>query len=288
MTAVMGTRAARVRVAQRVSGVAPGGAGRIGLALLAAVVLAVVVGPWLVPHDPDALDRTAVLVAPGAEHLLGTDHLGRDQLARLLVGGRNSLLAVAAVLALGLAVGMVVGVVSGVLGGVVDTVLMRVVDVFLALPAMVLTLALLGVLGPGFGTMIIALTAGTWPGYARMARSYVMTGRDRPDVLAARLAGVGWLRAARRHLVPAAFGQLLVLVSLDVGYMVTSIAGLSFLGLGVQPPAAEWGAMLSNARLYLGQAPWLLLGPGVAIVLTVLAANLVGESLAGAHGDGDR
>lgn len=251
---------------------------RTGLVLLGVLVVAVYAGPLLVPYDPEALNRTDVLTGPSGAHPLGTDQYGRDQLSRLLEGGQRSLEAVSLVLGASLLAGMLVGVAAGVFGGWVDVVLMRVVDVLLAIPAMVLVLAMLGALGPGFGTVVVALTVGTWPPYARMARSFVLSGRGRPDVVCARMAGVGWSRAAAGHLVPGAAAQLMVLVSLDIGHTVMSVAGLSFLGLGVLPPAAEWGAMLSAARPFLGQAPWLL-APAAAIVLVVLAANLLGEAL---------
>jgi ABC-type dipeptide/oligopeptide/nickel transport system permease subunit len=143
----------------------------------------------------------------------------------------------------------------------------------------VLALALIGALGPGYTNLVIALTLAAWPQYARLARSYVITGRRRPDVVSARLAGIGWFRAAAGHLLPGAATSVVVVAALDVGHTIMAIAGLSFLGLGIQPPTPEWGAMLADSRLQLAQAPWLLAGPAMAIVLAVLAANLIGETL---------
>ncbi|MEJ3742535.1 ABC transporter permease [Actinomycetes bacterium KLBMP 9797] len=251
---------------------------RAGLILLAGFLLAVYLGPVVWPGDPDALDQAQALHSPSWSHPLGTDQYGRDQLARLLDGGRRSLEATALVLALSVAIGLAVGVLAGIAGGLVDALAMRLVDVMLSIPGMVLTLALLGALGPGFVNLMVALVITTWPPYARICRGIVLGGRQRLDVVSARLAGIGWVRAAATHLLPAAATQVLVVATIDIGHTIIAIAGLSFLGLGVQQPAAEWGAMLSSARLYLAQAPWLLI-PAAAISLVVLAANLTGEAL---------
>ncbi|QSB16816.1 ABC transporter permease [Natronosporangium hydrolyticum] len=251
---------------------------KLGMVLLLGLFAAVYLGPLVWPYDPEALEHAVALQGPSWSHPLGTDQYGRDQLARLLDGGRRSLEATALVLLLSLALGLLVGVCAGVAGGLVDALAMRAVDVILSIPGMVLTLALVGALGPGLTNLMIALVVTTWPPYARLARGVVMGGRTRLDVVSARLAGVGWLRAATTHLLPVATLQVLVVVTIDIGHTIIVIAGMSFLGLGVQPPAAEWGAMLASSRLHLAQAPWLL-APAVAISLVVLAANLVGEAL---------
>ncbi|RFS80964.1 ABC transporter permease [Actinomadura spongiicola] len=253
---------------------------RAGLVILTLVVVAVVAGPWFAPHEPDAAEFGRVLSGPSASHWLGTDQFGRDQLARLLDGGRRSLEATALVLAISVAAGLVVGTVAGVAGGLVDVVAMRAVDLALAVPGVVLTLALLGALGPGFGNLVIALAATTWPPYARLARGHVRAGRDRPDVVTARLAGASRPRAAAAHLLPGAAAHVLVVAALDVGQTIMAITGLSFLGLGAQPPHAEWGVMLADSRLYLTEASWLLLAPSAAIVVVILAAVLLGEAAA--------
>ncbi|MFI6910401.1 ABC transporter permease [Nonomuraea sp. NPDC050394] len=251
-----------------------------GLVILSVVILAIVAGPALVPYEPDAADFDAVLSPPGAAHWLGTDQYGRDQLARLLDGGRRSLEATGLVLVISVAAGLVVGTLAGVAGGLVDVIAMRLVDMALAVPGVVLTLALLGALGPGFGNLVLALAATTWPPYARLARSYVLAGRERPDVLTARLAGASWPRAAGAHLLPGAAAHVLVVAALDVGQTIMAVTGLSFLGLGAQPPHAEWGVMLSDSRMYLSEAPWLLLAPSAAIVVVILATILLGEATA--------
>lgn len=253
--------------------------GRAGLAMSTLIVLAVVVGPLLVSHSSTALDLTSKLAAPDAAHWLGTDQYGRDQLARILEGGRRSIGAAALVLVGALVVSLVVGIAAGLAGRMADAVAMRFVDVLLALPGLVLALAIVGVLGPSFANLVLAMVISSWAYYARLVRSYVLAARSRPDVLAARMAGVRPLRIVTGHIVPGVATQLLVVATLDLGGVIVAIAGLSFLGLGVQPPDAEWGAMLSEARLYFTTAPWLLAGPAVATFLAVTAANLVGDAL---------
>ncbi|WP_300007705.1 ABC transporter permease [Pseudonocardia sp.] len=253
--------------------------GRAGLALAAVLLLAVLAGPLLVGQSTTELDLGDKLAPPGPEHWLGTDQFGRDQLARLLEGGRRSLGAAALVLAGALVISMTIGIAAGLAGPVVDAVAMRVVDVLLALPGLILALAVVGVLGPSFSNLVLALVISSWAYYARLARSYVLAARSRGDVLAARMAGIPGPRIVAGHIVPGVATQLLVVATLDLGGVIVAIAGLSFLGLGVQPPDAEWGAMLSETRLYFTTAPWLLAGPAVATFLAVTAANLVGDAL---------
>lgn len=253
--------------------------GRAGLALGAALVLTVLLGPPVVGHSATELDLANKLAAPDGTHWLGTDQYGRDQLARVLEGGRRSLGAAALVLLGALVIGLGIGVTAGLAGRLVDAVAMRIVDVLLALPAIVFALAIVGVLGPGFTNLVVAIVVTSWAYYARLARSYVLAARSRGDVLAARMAGIGRVRVVTGHIVPGVLTQLLVVVTLDLGAVIVTIAGLSFLGLGVQPPDAEWGAMLSDTRLYFTTAPWLLIGPAVAVFLTVTAANLLGDAL---------
>lgn len=253
--------------------------GRTGLVLAVLLVATVLLGPLLVGHSPTELDLANKLAAPDGTNWLGTDQFGRDQLARLLEGGRRSLGAAALVLVGALVISMTVGIAAGLAGPAVDAVAMRVVDVLLALPGLILALAIVGVLGPSFPNLVLALVISSWAYYARLARSYVLAARTRGDVLAARMAGISWPRIVVGHIVPGVATQLLVVATLDLGGVIVAIAGLSFLGLGVQPPDAEWGAMLSETRLYFTTAPWLLIGPAVATFLAVTAANLVGDGL---------
>jgi len=254
-------------------------AARLGLAIALLLALIVLVGPLLVTQDPNAPDYGAKLAAPSAAHLLGTDQAGRDQLARLVDGGTRSLGAALVVLGCVFGIGLFVGLVAGMAGGMVDVVIMRFVDLLMAFPGMVLAIAIVGTLGPGFQHLLLALIIAWWAYYARLTRSLVLTARQRPDVIAARLAGIGWGRIIWGHIAPGVVTQLLVVATLDLGGMIAAISGLSFLGLGVQPPLAEWGAMLSDARFYFTIAPWLLLGPAIPIFLSVVAANLIGNAL---------
>lgn len=285
----------RARLGRSRAGDAPGGGGRVeedlrrrvwgsrpgraGVVVAAVLVLAVVVGPHLVPYDADALALGDKLDGPGPDHWLGTDQFGRDQLARLLEGGRRSLGAGAVVLVAVMVLSLAVGVTAGICGGAVDAVLMRAVDVLLAFPPLVLALAVVGALGPGFDHLLLALTMSSWAYYARLARVMAASARARPDVVAARLAGIPWRRVVAGHVIPGVAAQLAVVATLSLGDVILGIAALSFLGLGVQPPAAEWGAMLTDSRLYFSTAPWLLAGPALAIFLAVMAANLIGDAL---------
>lgn len=251
-------------------------AGILLAGLLAALSLA---GPAVLPDRPDRISLDEKLVAPSIEHPLGTDQYGRDQLARIADGGRRSLGAALLVLGGTLLLSLVAGVTVGMVGGFIDAAAMRIVDVLLALPPLVLALAVVGVLGVGFENLVLAMVLSSWAYYAKLARGYVQLARHRQDVIAARLAGIGWPRVVAGHVVPGVAAQLAVVATLDLGGVIIGISGLSFLGLGVQPPAAEWGAMLAESRLFFTTAPWLLLAPAAAIFLSVMSANLIGNAL---------
>lgn len=253
-------------------------AARVGLALAAALALAALLGPPLAA-DPDLPDYADQLAAPSAAHPLGTDQSGRDLLARSLAGAQTSLGAALLVMSIAAAVGLVVGTVAGSVGGRVDAVLTRLTDVLLGLPSLVLTLAVVGVLGPGFWNLVLAMSATSWAGLARLARSVARGSDRRPDVVAARMAGVGRVRVALGHVLPAAASQVTVAATLGLGETVLALGGLSFLGLGAQPPTAEWGNMLATGRATFAFAPWQLIGPGVGLVLTVTAAALISDAL---------
>lgn len=256
-----------------------------GLALALTLTLAALVGPFL-SQRPEQTNTTQKLQPPSFSHPLGTDQFGRDQLARLLDGGRRSLGAAVIVLAGVLFISLIVGVTAGMIGGIVDTATMRLLDVILAIPSMALALAVVGVLGVGYENLLLALTASSWAYYARLARSCVRLVGARQDVIADRLAGVGWPRIVAGHVIPGVIVQLFIVATLDVSGVIIRLAGLSFLGLGVQPPDAEWGAMLAESRLYFTIAPWLLLAPATAILLSVVAANLIGNALRDAADSG--
>ena len=263
-------------------------AARCGVGLALFLLAASSCGRLIWGVSSERMNYPAKLAPPTRAHPLGTDQYGRDQLARLLDGGRRSLGAAVVVLGGVLLISLAVGLAAGLLGGLIETAVMRLLDVLLAFPTLILALAVVGVLGAGYGHLLIALTASSWAHYARLARSYAQLARRRPDVLAARLAGVGWLRVVAGHIVPGVLIQLAIVATLDLGSVIIGIAGLSFLGLGVQPPQAEWGAMLAESRLYFTVAPWLLAAPAAAIFLAVVAANLIGNALRDAADPGTR
>lgn len=255
---------------------AGGRAGVIGLLLIAVAVLA---GPSLMPYQATEVNFTEKLRPPNRAHPLGADQLGRDVLTRTLDGGRRTLSTAMIVVSAVLALGLVAGAVSGFAGGLVDAIVMRIVDALLAIPGLVLALALVGVLGVGLRSLVIALTLAQAPWYARIIRALVVRERERDYVLVARLHGASPLAVLRRHVLPALAGQVAVLATLDLGVVILNVAGLNFLGLGVQPPLPEWGAMLNDGRLSFSIRPLLMLAPGSFIFATVLSANLVGDAL---------
>ncbi|MEU8225391.1 ABC transporter permease [Kribbella sp. NPDC048915] len=251
----------------------------LGVTLLVLIVLAVLVGPLLWPADPNAQDLVARNAAPSWAHPLGTDSLGRDTLSRLLVGGRSSLgITALAVAASGLG-GAAVGLTAGFLGGWVDAALMRLCDVFLALPFLLLALMISVTLGPGVVNTVIALTLPAIPRDARLIRAAVITVRQADYVFAAKAAGVRPWRIATRHVLRNCVGIVVTVLCVGVAYTLLAVAGLGFLGLGVQPPDPEWGAMLTDAQTSMMSNPVAALAPGVAVLLTALAANWCGDGL---------
>lgn len=249
----------------------------VGLAGLLTVV--VLVAPLVTPHDP--LDPSgAPLLGPGSPgHLLGTDGVGRDILSRVLDGARLSWFAALAVIAVGVLVGGVVGVVAGMTGGPVDTVLMRVTDLFLALPAPLIAIAVVSALGPGLRNTLLAVSIVWWPLYARIIRSEIRAIAARPHVEAARLAGTGRLRLAGRHLLPGVVPAVVVTASLDVGALLLTLASLSFLGLGQPAPAPELGADTARNLQFLLQQWWVPVMPGLGVMVLAFVANVAGDGV---------
>ncbi len=249
------------------------------LLVLGAIVLLALAGPLLWRAGPDATDLGSTFAGPSAAHPLGTDELGRDILARLLHGGRRSLGGAALVLAGSLGLGLLVGALAGAAGGRTDATLSRLTDGLLALPTLVLAFALAGALGRSFGNLVLALVLAHWPWYARICRSLVVRERHQDYVLAARTLGVPAARIVWRHIGPNILGPLLVLASTSLAGAILSLTALSFLGLGVQPPEAEWGAMVSSARPYFQTHPWVIAAPGLAISATAIALTALGDAL---------
>jgi ABC-type dipeptide/oligopeptide/nickel transport system permease subunit len=248
--------------------------GLVLLALLAALAFAV---PALSP-DPDATAYADKLAAPSWAHPLGTDAAGRDVLARVAAAARVSLGSALLVGAASVAVGLLVGLAAALLGGVVDALLSRLVDVALAVPTLLLALAVVGVLGPGLRNLLIAMVLAGWAPIARLARAWAAEHLGRPYVTAARLAGLSRWRAARLHVLPPTTHAVLAVATLGLGETILGLAGLSFVGLGVQPPTAEWGQLIAENRLYATTAPWLVLAPGAAIVFSVAAVTLLADA----------
>ena len=251
----------------------------LGLFLVVSLLLAGLLAPWLPLDDPTEIDLPERLLTPSPEHLLGTDHLGRDTFSRVVHGARMTLLAAAVTLALSMTIALTVGILSGYHGGWLDTALMGVVDLLLAFPSLILAIAVAGALGPGLFNVLLAAGAVWWVGHARIIRGVTLGARQMEYVTAAKAAGAGNLRIILRHIAPNILGPIIVIASLDVGWIILGIAGLNFLGLGAQPPAPEWGAMLNDARPHLQTAPRLLLLPGAAIFVAVLGFNLLGDGL---------
>lgn len=250
----------------------------LGVGLLVTLAALTLVVPLWTP-DPDATDYARKLAPPSWDAPLGTDEAGRDVLARLAAGAWRSLGAAVLIGVLTYVAGLLVGVTAALCGGVVDTVLSRLVDVMLAVPTLVSALAVVGVLGPGFGNLVVAMTLAGWAPLARLARSWAREHLTRPYVTAARLAGVPRWRAAVSHVLPATGVLTAAVATLGIGEIMLGLSALSFLGLGVAPPAAEWGQMVAESRWYAARAPWLVLAPGAAIAASVACAALLGDAL---------
>lgn len=251
----------------------------IGGGILLFLALLVTLGPVFAPHDPYEMNPRHRLEGPTPTYPLGTDYLGRCLLSRLLIAGRTSLGTSVWVSMVILLSGLVIGLTAALAGGRMDELIMRVVDIFLAVPSLVLTLAIVGVLGPSLKSAITGVCIAWWPVYARLVRGITLTAIEKPWVQAARLAGTRGLKWIIRYILPQLTPPLLVLVSLEMGSMILVFSGLSFLGLGVQAPTPEWGSMLNDARHFMQTTPHLMLVPGLAIFLSVLGFNLLGEGL---------
>lgn len=249
----------------------------IGLVIVAVWVIAMVAAPWLTSFDP-TVPTADLLQPPSATYLFGTDELGRDVLTRVIYGSRVSLPLAFLLVVLAVAIGGVIGAIAGYFGGWVDSVLMRIVDIVFAFPAIVLAMVVTAVLGPSLQNAVLALALVTWPTYARVVRGLVLSAGRSEYVQSARLLGASSTRALRKDVMPNVIGPVLVLATLDVGNAVLLLAGLSFLGLGAQPPDPEWGSMVSIGTDYF-QSWWMGAFPGLAIFTLVLAFNFLGDSL---------
>jgi peptide/nickel transport system permease protein len=252
-----------------------------GLALLAILYLAALLAPWIAPYDPIAQENlvSTGYLAPSARHWLGTDQFGRDVLSRLLYGARISLVIALTAITISITLGTLLGAVAGYLGGKVDAVVMRFIDLVLSFPRLVLLILIVALSRPSIPLIILVLGLTHWPGTARLVRGEVLSLREREFIDAARALGFGRLRIIFRHLIPNVLAPVIVAATLGIGDTIVAEAGLSFLGLGVQPPSPSWGNMVADGRQNLIGAWWITTFPGLAIVLTVMAFNLVGDGL---------
>jgi peptide/nickel transport system permease protein len=248
------------------------------LILLVMVIIAII-GPYIAPFDPLQISLRERLQPPSPAHPMGTDQQGRDILSRMMAGTRITLTTVAAVLILVAVAGVVVGAVSGYAGGRWDDLLMRICDLVLAFPALVLAMALAATMGAGLTSAVIAVALVRWPRYARLVRGQVLTLKNKPFVEAARAIGATSVRVLFRHILLNTWDPIIVRATVDAGYVILVTASLGFIGLGARPPIPEWGAMVADGRTYLLNSPWVALFPGLGIMLAVLAITLVGDEL---------
>jgi peptide/nickel transport system permease protein len=254
----------------------------IGLVIIAIVTMAALLGPWLAP-DPGTgagvIDVDNRMLAPSREHPFGTDWLGRDMLSRVIVGARIALQVSLVVVGLAVLVGVPLGAAAGYIGGWVDGVIMRATDLFLAFPPLLLAMAIVAALGPGLQNATFALAVSWWPWYARIARGLAVSLREWPFVDAARSMGIKDRVIIVRHIVPNSIGPIVVQATIDIGTVILAAGALAFIGLGARPPAPDWGLMVAEGRQFILEQWWLVTFPGLAIFITVLAFNLVGDLL---------
>ena len=252
---------------------------RIVMIAVAVFLVLLIIGPWIAPQDPNLTATADKLQGPSAAHWFGTDDLGRDVFSRILTGGLTTVGLSAMALGISILIGVPLGLLSGYLGGRTDWALMRVVDIFLALPEYIVAMIIAGLMGQGFGNLLLAILIIKWVGYTRLARSVVMQEKAKDYLMVSTISGASTFSIMRRHLLPHIVGPVMALATVDIGKVILLVASLSYLGLGVQLPSAEWGAMLNEAQTFFTQAPHLMLAPGLAIFLVVCAANWLGDQL---------
>ncbi len=252
---------------------------RIVMIAVAVFLVLLIIGPWIAPQDPNLTATADKLQGPSAAHWFGTDDLGRDVFSRILTGGLTTVGLSALALGISILIGVPLGLLSGYLGGRTDWALMRAVDIFLALPEYIVAMIIAGLMGQGFGNLLLAILIIKWVGYTRLTRSVVMQEKAKDYLMVSTISGASPLSIMRRHLLPHIVGPVMALATVDIGKVILLVASLSYLGLGVQLPSAEWGAMLNEAQMFFTQAPHLMVAPGLAIFLVVCAANWLGDQL---------
>ncbi|MCM3765621.1 nickel transporter permease [Neobacillus niacini] len=249
------------------------------IVLLGLIIILTLVAPLIAPYDPTEVQLTERLKPMSSENLLGTDHMGRDILSRILVGAQTTVGTSILVIVLALSIGLPVGLISGYIGGALDRFFMRIVDALLAFPDFIIAIVLSGLLGPGMFNLVLALVVVKWVSYARLVRSTVISENQKEYIAVAKINGLSSIKILSKHMIPHVVGNLVVYASLDLGKVILVIASLSYIGLGAQPPTPEWGAMLNEGRNFFHNAPQLMYIPGIAIMLVVLILNLLGDLL---------
>jgi len=250
-----------------------------GIIIILILAFIAIFAPYLSLYDPLEVNMANRLQMPSEEHPLGTDQLGRDLLSRIIYATYVSITAAALATLMIITFGVTIGAIAGYFGGIVDQAIMRIVDVLLAFPSLILTIAIAGILGPSLMNLIIAMTATGWVGYSRIIRGSVLSIKEKEFVEAARALGFGNLYIIARHIIPNVISPVVVIATIDMGHIILSITGLSFLGLGAQPPTPEWGTMLNEGKSFMTTAPHLMIFPGLMIMITVLAFNFLGDGL---------
>lgn len=251
----------------------------VGLAIIIFMVIVAFAAPFIAPYDPLEQVVADALKPPSPEHLFGTDDVGRDMLSRIIYGGQITLRVGLISVSIAGTIGTLLGILAGFYGGWLDTLIMRLIDILLAFPGLLLALTIIAILGPGLFNVMIAVGIGGIPSYTRVARGTTLTVRERDYVMSGRVTGCSDLRIMFRYILPNVLPPLIVLATVGVAGAILTAAGLSFLGLGAQPPTPEWGSMLTNGRTYLRQAWWFTMFPGLAVMVTVLAINMFGDGL---------
>lgn len=247
--------------------------------IIAIILTGSLLANWLVPYDPYALNSNMILASPSLAHPFGTDAYGRDIFSRVIIGSRTSIFAALVIIAVAGTIGIFLGMISGYYGGRIDAILMRITDIFLAFPEMILAIAVAGILGGGLFNAVLALLLTTWTQYARLARSLTIAIKQEPFIQAARISGCSNRRIIFIHILPNICGPLIVTATLNISTIMMGLAGLSFLGLGVKVPAAEWGSMISEGSNYLQIAPWVALAPSAVMVCVMMIFNLFGDQV---------
>lgn len=255
------------------------GTSLIALVVIAILIFVAVFADFISPYDPYEVNMKEKLQKPSMKHPFGTDQLGRDVLSRIIHGTRISLFVSVLAIAIITFLGVLFGSVAAYFGGKVDEMIMRFVDVLLSFPGLILAIAMVGILGPSLKNLVIAIALTSWAGYARIVRSCVLSVKEMEFITQTRVVGASDIYILVRHVIPNVIAPIIVLATLDIGNVILSITGLSFLGLGSQPPTPEWGAMLNEGKNFMTTAPWLTIFPGLTIMVTVLSFNLLGDSL---------